>query len=118
MSAQQQNKSILIVGVLMLGAYLYMRPRAMQSYQQQVGNRPVTMPQSAGAGLAQSAVGAFASFLGSQFAGGGADTLATKYADAVVRSPYLLADHMMPQESVNDILSVDNWSDGIQSFLA
>lgn len=117
MSAQKSNNKILIVGVLMLGAYMVMRPR-QQAYASKVNmGRPVTMPQSVGSGLAQSAVGAFASYL-SGLVGGKNEGVEARYASEVMKSPYLLADHLQPQESINDILSPDNWSGGMSEYLA
>lgn len=119
MSAQKSNNKILIVGVLMLGAYMYMRPRiAQQNYGgQMVQGRPVTMPQSVGSGLAQSAVGALAGYI-ANMGKNSYDELAVRYADAVVKNPYNLADHMKPMEAIQDIVSPDNWSDNIGAFLA
>lgn len=113
MSAQKSNNKILILGVLMLGAYMVMRPRGTVYAATANQGRPVTMPQSVGSGLAQSAVGAFASYL-SGLVGGKNESAEARYANEVMKSPYLLADHLVPQESINDILSPDNWSGGTE----
>lgn len=105
------------MGVLMLGAYMVMRPRVGVSYAGQTTARPVTMPQSVGAGLAQSAVGALAGWIANMGQRPN-DELAVRYADAVMKNPYLLADHMKPMEAIQDIVSPDNWSDNINTFLA
>jgi hypothetical protein len=96
-----------------------MRPRMQMQTQQQYaqGQRPVTMPQSVGSGLAQTAVGAFASL----FANMGQrqnDEIAVRYADAIQKSPYLIADYLEPKNSIQDILSPDNWSGNINEYLA
>lgn len=118
MSAQKSNNKILILGVLMLGAYVYMRPKTMQPYSNTAQqNRPVTMPQTVGAGLAQSAVGALAGYI-ANMGKNSYDEIAVRYADAVVKNPYNLADHMKPMEAIQDIVSPNNWSDNINTFLA
>jgi len=101
----------------MLGAYMYMRPRQMQTYTNQAQGRPVTMPQSVGSGLAQSAVGALAGYI-ANMGKNSYDEVAVRYADAVVKNPFNLADHMKPMEAIQDIVSPDNWSDNINAFLA
>lgn len=116
MSTQRQNNKILIIGVLMLGAYFYTRPRYTQ-IQNTAGKAPALMPASVGAGVAQTAIGAFASFL-TGLGQKSNDEVAVRYQKAISESPYLIADYLQPQTSINDIVSPDNWSDNINAFLA
>lgn len=118
----QKNNNILIVGVLMIGAFVYMQSKKNSiNYAQAMqasGSRPATMPSSAGSGFAQVAVGGIANFLASLVGGDSKKTDEQKYANAIMQSPYLLADHMIPQESVQDILSPANWGNDLEQYLA
>jgi hypothetical protein len=119
MSAAGKSNSILIVGVLMLGAYIVMRPKQAQAQKSYGGgNRPTSMPASVGSGVAQVAVGAISSWL-TNLTRNNATTSADQamFANRILESDYLIADHLQPQESIQDYLSTDNWS-GMGGMLA
>lgn len=86
MSSLKNDNQILIIGVLMLGAYMVMRPRPVQRIQAR-SSAPTSMPASVGSGLAQAGVGAISNWLQNMISG----TNNASQADRRMIDPDLMA---------------------------
>jgi hypothetical protein len=109
---QKRENKMLIVGVLMLGAYIVMNRnkqiRAVQTNQMMSSNKPSSLPGSVGSGAAQIGVGLVENLVRNMFGNGKQVSTVDAFAAGIVKSPWLISDTPAAQEIAIPDGDIDN----------